>query len=109
LNDNARVFGKGDVAASFDPAIVEGQSGTVRTEACGYIGGASGGSDDEADDTDAVGRTRIFPKEFSIAITTILVKRTGSERDEEQGNEDLVLRPGLYLAFGVHGEVLTCG
>lgn len=38
LDDDAGVAGEGDVGASLDPAVVEGEGGSIGSEARGYVG-----------------------------------------------------------------------
>jgi len=105
LEDKAGVAGEANVAATLDPAFVDGNGCAVVADAGGDVGLAGGGSDDEADDAETVGGDSVLAE--SAAVAVVLVEWPGGEGEEDEGDEELILRLGLDLAFGVEGELLV--
>jgi hypothetical protein len=105
LEDEAGVAGEANVAATLDPAFVDGNGCAVIADAGGDVGLAGGGSDDEADDAETVGGDSVLAE--SAAVAVVLVEGPGGEGEEDEGDEELILRLGLDLAFGVEGELLV--
>ena len=106
LEDKAGVAGEANVAATLDPTFVDGNGCAVVADAGGDVALACGGSYDEADDTEAVGGAGVFA-EFVIAV--VVVERASGQGEEDEGNDEFVLRLGLDLALGVEGELLVGG
>jgi hypothetical protein len=109
LEDQAGVADEADLAAAFDPALVDGDGCAVVAEAGGDIALAGGGSDDEAEHADAIGGDGVLAEAATCAVSLVDVEGAGGEEDESERDEELVLGLGFDLAFGVEGEVLTGG
>ena len=104
LQDQASVASERDVTATLDPAFVDRDGCAVVADARGQISLTGSGSHDETDDAEAVGGDCAFAERV---VAVIVVERSGGEVEEGERDEELVLRLGFDLAFGVEGELLV--
>ena len=109
MKDEARVFGECDFLASGYTAAVEGDRGAVGSDAGCDLRGASGQSDDIASEAEAVGADEIFTRKTIRGVIAILIQRASGEECEDERDDDLVLRLGFDVAFGVHGQLARGG
>ena len=105
LEDEARITSESDFAASLNPALVDRDSCAVVADASGNVALPGGGSDNEAYDAEAIGRESVLTEGV---VAMVVIKRTGSEGEKDEGDEEFVLRLRFYLTFGVHGKLLAC-
>ena len=109
LEDETGVAGEADLAAAFDPALVDGDGGAVVADAGSDVALAGRGADDEAEDAEAVGGDGVFAEAAAGSVAFVHIERTGGEEDECEGDEEFVLGLGFDLTFGVEGEFLAGG
>ena len=86
-------------------AAIDGDCGAVGSNAGCDLCGASGETDDIAGEAEAVGADEIFTCQTICGVVAILIQRAGGEECEDKRDNDLVLRFGFDVAFGVHGQL----
>lgn len=105
LEDEACVASECDFAAPLDPALVDRDSCAVVAEASGNVALPGSGSDDEANDAEAIGGESVFTEGV---VAMVVIEGTRGQGEKDEGNDEFVLRLGFYLTFGVHGKLLAC-
>jgi len=87
LEDNPGITGEGDLLALGDPAVVDGDRGTIEAKACGEVRRLSCGADDKTDDTEAIRGEGVASKRIAFLV---LVERASSEGEQYQRNYDFI-------------------
>ena len=93
--------------AAFDPSLVDGDGCAVVADAGGDVALAGSSSNEEADEAKTIGGDSIFAE--AATVVCVVVEGPRCKSDEQQRDDDLVLRFGFDLTFGVERQFLPCG